>query len=212
MMKTKAVFLALIAATSPMMLHAETMTNPYGETHAGAAVLANPYDAVTTIRAQRAEVEDENEMKIRQLYLQSPNRNKDAEEALKDQAAAIRHEDVSAQERSELLNIESPGLEVDRIAAAEGPSVPSLSHVGNGLAGDTLPSNLFLKDWELLRSNSGTPVVGRVGDPMSRINIRVGMVLGEFGRVMAVRDTADAYYIVLASGDRIRGLPAGQGG
>jgi hypothetical protein len=86
--------------------------------------------------------------------------------------------------------------------------VPSISMLEDGDESFGKPENIFLKDWELMRDENDQAVVGRVGDPMSRIHVQVGMILGEFGRIMAVRDTGDAYFIVLESGDRIKGTPS----
>ena len=158
-------------------------------------VLANPYDDVAMIQEKKAVVDD-NEMRIRELYQQTMARSSDAETGIREHLAGLRSREISAGDREQLMAMGAPVFMTDRL---EGGT-------------DAQPRNLFLESWELLRSPDGTPVAGRVGDPMSRISIRPGMILGEFGRVQAVRGTRDAFYIVLESGDRIRGVPKDDAG
>ncbi len=191
----------------------ETLVNPYGNAREERPVVANPYDTVAKI--QKSQTMDDNELKIRQLYQQSASSNYDATAKIRDQMARIKATDIDVDARYELMNLDSVEIEVERISADEAQrdvAVPSLSMIERGDETFGKPKNLFLNDWELTRTDDGETIVGRVGDPLSRLNVRVGMILGEFGRIMAVRDTGDAFYLVLESGDRIQGKLEGWNG
>jgi len=178
----------------------------FEENRQGRAVMANPYDDV--VKIQRAQAVGENELKIRELYQQSAKASYDSSAKIKAQLASIKASYVDPDARNNLLNLDVPPIEVERISRDEVVRerlVPSLSMIERGDETFGEPKNLFLNDWELTRSADGETYVGRTGDPLSRLNVRVGMILGEFGRIMAVRDTGDAFYLILESGDRIQG-------
>lgn len=178
----------------------------FEENRQGRAVMANPYDNVAKI--QKAQAVGENELKIRQLYQQSTNASFNTSAKIKAQMASIKAGYIDPDARNDLLNLDVPAIEVERISTEEvarARLVPSLSMIERGDETFGEPKNLFLNDWELTRTADGETYVGRTGDPLSRLNVRVGMILGEFGRIMAVRDTEDAFYLILESGDRIQG-------
>jgi hypothetical protein len=175
-------------------------------------VMSNPYDDVLRIQKKQSDAVDENELKIRQLFLQSGRKTHNSEAVINGQVQRIREnpEEIDQKSTLDLLNLDVV-VKADRISEEDVKRdwmVPSISMLKDGDETLGKPENLFLKDWELMRSKTNTPLVGRTGDPLSRIEVRVGMILGEFGRIMAVRDTGDAYYLILESGDRIQGAPA----
>lgn len=92
--------------------------------------------------------------------------------------------------------------------------VPSISMLEEGDTSISPPEILYLDDWELLRDDLGRPVVGRVGEPLTRVRARTGMTLDEGGQVVAIRDTPDAFYLILENGYRVTGRPdkSGAGG
>ncbi|MFG6573607.1 hypothetical protein ACGYLO_18585 [Sulfitobacter sp. 1A13353] len=185
----------------------------YMETRAPRMVMPNPYDDVMKI--QQAQAVGENELKIRELYERSAAQPFDSSAQMRAQLASIKVASIDPDMRNELLNLDAAKIEVERISRDEANrdmAVPTLSMIDRGEEDFITPRNIFLKDWELTRTPSGETIVGRVGDPLSKLNVRVGMILGEFGRIMAVRDTEDAFYLVLESGDRIQGKLEGFSG
>ena len=178
----------------------------FQETREPRSVMPNPYDDI--VKIQQAQAVGENEMKIRKLYERSAARSFDSSAKMQAQLASIKVASIDPNMRNNLLNLDAAEIEVERISHDEVQrdlAVPSLSMIERGDEDFSAPRNLFLSDWELTRTADGETVVGRVGDPLSRLNVRLGMILGEFGRIMAVRDTGDAFYLVLESGDRIQG-------
>jgi hypothetical protein len=177
------------------------------------AVMVNPYDQVESIQRAQEDANRAHALAIEAMSLQTRTRITDADAIIKNQITRLMRQpaDIDTEAALDLLNLDNAPVEVERIARTDIQRdylVPSISMLQSGDTSIGEPENIFLSNWELVRDSSGETVVGRVGEPLSRIRVRVGMILGEYGRIMAVRDTPDAYYLVLESGDRIRGLPS----
>jgi len=175
-------------------------------------VMANPYDQVISIQKAQEASDRVNALAIEAMSLQATRRVSDPDAVIKSQIVRLLQQpaDIDNSAALDLLNLDAPPVEVERIARTDvlrDRMVPSISMLQSGDTSIGEPENIFLSNWELVRNSQGENIVGRTGDPLSRIRVRVGMILGEYGRIMAVRDTTDAYYLVLESGDRIRGLP-----
>lgn len=176
-------------------------------------VMKNPYDEIENIqRAQKASVR-KNAMKIAKMSLLISVPVTSADALIKNQIALllIKPTAIDTEAAKNLLNLDAEPLVAKRIARIDVKRnllVPSLSMVQSGETLLNAPDTFFLENWELIKSSNGENIVGRTGDPRSRIRVRVGMILGEYGRVVAVRDTIDAYYLVLESGMNIRGVPS----
>lgn len=182
---------------------------------AGAAaaqdVMVNPYDAINAIQAQKNNEAQAVKMRIAGLV---PYARKD--DAAADEMAAHLSRILSAPPvidsaaASHIINLGQAVIEVDRISTDDSQRdwmVPSLSMIQQGDTSIGKPQDLFLDGWELTRGAQGETIVGRMNDPLSRIPVRVGMVLGEYGRIMAVSDTMDGYFLILEGGQRISGAP-----
>lgn len=191
-------------------------------------VMDNPYH-VDGKRTQTSE----QEAAFLELYKSSADRVAISDMTITDALREVgsRSADIDDETKFILLNIGTPSqaeprinpLKSDRISLVQEVSgrLPSLSDVQNGTARIPSPStppdeffddfsgpkNIFLTGWELVRDGEKI-FVQRTGDNVSRIEVRSGMILGEFGRVMAIRSTKAAFYIVLESGDKIKGTPS----
>lgn len=184
-------------------------------------VMSNPYDEVQSIQEAQKSAAWGNATAIEALFLQAKRHLDNPDAVIKGQITRLLRTPAEIDQRAalELLNLDAGEIKVDRVPARTARltepgdrrdwMVPSISmlQAGDTSIGQPLPQASFIEGWELLRDHQGENVVGRVGDPLSRVQVRVGMVLGEYGRIMAVRDTRDAYYLVLENGDRIAGSP-----
>lgn len=61
--------------------------------------------------------------------------------------------------------------------------------------------------WELVKNERGDPVLRHRENTLDVIPIRVGMVIGGLGRVVALKDTEAAYSVLFTNGGRIDGFP-----
>ena len=147
--------------------------------------------------------------RIHEMFLQSPRRRQDA-------GVEIRSLSERTQASWSALDLEAArwlfrpevedGVGSNQESVTEVWSdwmVPSISMLEEGDVSIGPPANLYIGDWELIRDDMGHPIVGRVGQPLSRIRARAGMTLGEVDRIVAVRDTPDAFFLILENGKRI---------
>lgn len=179
----------------------------------GRAVMVNPYDEVALIQEAQKSGTDDNANAIEALSIELRNDVGNPDTVIRGQITRLLRSPVKIDTEAamDLLNLDSGTVEVDKIPAVGRDEmrrdwlVPSISMLQSGDTSIGEPENSFLKNWELIRNNRGEHTVGRIGDPISKIRVRVGMIFGEYGRITAVRDTPDAYYLILESGDRIRG-------
>ena len=109
----------------------------------------------------------------------------------------------------DLLNHEATKLEVERIPLVhDSTSEIPATVISSPNSHRTIPARtVILENWELLRDEHGMTVAGRINEPESRVFIQPGMILGTYGRVIALRDTPNAWYLVLENGIQIHGNP-----
>ena len=175
------------------------------------AVMTNPYEQVGSIMWQGVDDGQEKNSRIHALYMQSTRRSQNA-------SAEIRVLSERTQASWSALDLEAarglfrPEEEVGAVSNQLADTevwrdwmVPSISMVEEGETSISPPEFLYLDDWELVRDDLGHPVVGRVGKPLTRVRASAGMTLGDLGSVVAVRDTPDAYYLILENGKRVAG-------
>lgn len=149
--------------------------------------------------------------KIEELYNLTSSREPDVAMELQRQMSALLENKTQIDESAaySLFSQDLPEMQADRIAISDAKrhlSVPSISQLDAGVAEDLVanPEDEFLTDWRLIRSGNSW-LVGKPDDPQSYIDIRTGMILGAYGRVLSVWDSQDDFYLTLESGDRIRG-------
>ena len=181
-------------------------------------VMPNPYDSIQSIQensrsAGRVHADEIEAMsrRVRRGIL-----NPDA--ALRDQVARLMHDsaEIKRSDILDLLNLDAGDVSIERIPVQRGgdiSEIPSISMADSDgfVSGGAETANtgsaeiVFLENWEVLRNDSGGHIVGRIGDPSSRLLVHVGMILEDYGQVIALRSHPDAYYLVLEGGMRIAG-------
>lgn len=175
------------------------------------AVMTNPYDQASSKSLWSREEGRLNNGRIHAISTQSKRLRQDVR-------MEIRTRSEHAQARSSVPDMEAArglfgreeeeGSVSNRLPETEvwrDWLVPSISMLEEGDISIGPPANAFLDDLELVRDDLGKLVVGRAGEPSTRVRARAGMNLGEHGRVVAVRDTPDAYYLILENGYRVVG-------
>ena len=177
------------------------------------AVKTNPYDQVGSNTRQGLEEGPGKNSRIHALFMLSTRRRQNVGteiQALSERTqaswSALDMEAAKGQFRTE----EEVGAVSNQLSETEvwrDWMVPSISMLEEGDTSISPPEILYLYDWVLVRDDLGRPVVGRVGEPLTRVRARTGMTLDEGDRVVAIRDTPDAFYLILENGYRVEGRP-----
>ena len=174
-------------------------------------IMANPYEEIHALQTAQRDAEWVNAARIRALSELSSQRVDNPREIIRARMGQLSGEalQVDAASAIELLNLDAAPVEVERVPVATRRDVlvPTIGMVEEGATEIASREVSYLEGWELVRADGGVALVGRIGDPRSRIPVRLGMILGEAGRISALRDTPDAFYLVLENGVRIGGEP-----
>ncbi|CAN0570323.1 unnamed protein product [Laminaria digitata] len=109
----------------------------------------------------------------------------------------------------DFLEEDLPDIQAARISTSDARrhlKVPSMSQLTSGVAENmvTNPEDQFLDEWRVIRSGNAW-IVGRPDEPMTYIDVRIGMILVSYGRVTSIWDSKDEFYLKLDSGERIEG-------
>lgn len=192
------------------LLTATTVAICIGLPLAAHADTSQPIAETQVIETDLTEVRGTASM-IEELYNLTSSRESDVAMELQRQMSALLENKKHVDEKTaySLFSEDLPEVQADRIAISDAKrhlNVPSISQLDAGVAEDIVmnPVDDFLEDWRLIRSGN-TWLVGKPDDPQSYIDIRTGMILGAYGRVLSIWDSQDDFYLTLESGDRIQG-------
>lgn len=181
------------------------------------SVMANPYEEIARKQRELAKEKSEAGFLIEALAdkIGAPSR----EISIEDELGRIQSNrtTLNSDHVHQLLNIRNGALDAEpvriddndwgAVTTASLGAEDEIDTIGNQAELDDLKrAPVYLADWFLSRDGIGDLFVQRGDDVRSRLTIRAGMVLGQHGRIMAVRDTPDAFFLVLEDGTRIRGI------
>ena len=175
-------------------------------------VMTNPHDEVLQVRNAQETTARRNRTIISALARQALSRQSpDTNSSPRTEITRLLRQPTENDESLilDLLNQETTGLEVERIPLKynfTSETVTGFTITANGHA-DSAARSVFPENWELLRDEHGRTIAGRTNAPDSRVPVLPGMVFGAHGRVTELRDTPDAWYLVLENGTRIHGNP-----
>lgn len=148
---------------------------------------------------------------IEQLYKKSASQDLDVKNLLELELETARKNprSVDTAQAAELFKDDIPQIEVERINLADAKRhyrVPSIMDLAEGRAELVLedPKEDLLADWKVARKGGGW-IISRNEDPQSLLEVRVGMILGEYGRVTSVWDSQNELYVTLEGGRKIEG-------